>query len=721
MKVLLCSPGYDKQEGLGGWGYRNFRAPLKKSVDTVIDFDYNVLFEKLGREGMEVELYKCIAENKPDILIHARIDNELQPRLLADLRDDFPIATVGFLSDPHKATCFEYGTIGLYDIVLNSSITMCKNAVEVGFTRTIFHPYTIENDFYYPTSAEKEHDVLFVGSASEYRAGIIRKLLENGVNIRVYGAGWNHYPDLDGISSGYRIHDEILSLYNKTKIVLDLPWNEDDETEPSMKSRFSEVAACNGLLFTKHHEDIENAFSHLTQYICFNDETDLLHKINHFLHNNDDRYNLSKAFSVAVSGAMESERIWKNSLDQIIKHIPEGKNKPQYTFQAREARIDVKPKNRLALTCMVYNGERYIEDHIKSILEQTNPNFEYLLLDDGSTDSTPDIIKKYLSDPRIKYVRQDNIGSNLKNFDKLLERCINLTDSELIAFIGSDDLLMPNKVELQLRAFDENPNIDVCYSDVYQVLGDTVHYNERLSEKLDLSLTRNNILRKLLQVNCIVFPSCMMRRSGIQKMGGFQTCFASDYHFWLRSAKFLNYHYINQPLIVYRDNEHNSSNRCDLSYRVSESKKIKEEVYNSYSILDFYPELTDIGVRQDNLAEAYFHLATSLLRDIYIPQNIVMDAYNKCLYHNPEHILAINNMLLIAVSIHSKEMYDGYIQKFMNYATESIPSDYLDTVLKNRLLLNENSFENLISNNNLEPCMVSEHFRVLMPRKTVSV
>ena len=108
----------------------------------------------------------------------------------------------------------------------------------------------------------------------------------------------------------------------------------------------------------------------------------------------------------------------------------------------------------------VYNSEEYLEETILSVINQTYKNWELLLIDDYSTDNSYKIIEKYLTDERIKYLR------NERNSGPAITRNVGLEKSkgEYIAFLDSDDIWAKNKLELQIDYMKKN-SIRICHGD----------------------------------------------------------------------------------------------------------------------------------------------------------------------------------------------------------------------------------------------------------------
>ena len=109
----------------------------------------------------------------------------------------------------------------------------------------------------------------------------------------------------------------------------------------------------------------------------------------------------------------------------------------------------------ITVVTQVYNAAAFLEETIDSVLCQTFTGFEYLLLDDGSTDNSEEIIRKY-KDPRISYIRcpHDFIGTQNKSFE--------LAKGKYIAQLDHDDIMVPSRLEVQYQFMEAHPDIAAC-------------------------------------------------------------------------------------------------------------------------------------------------------------------------------------------------------------------------------------------------------------------
>lgn len=110
----------------------------------------------------------------------------------------------------------------------------------------------------------------------------------------------------------------------------------------------------------------------------------------------------------------------------------------------------------------VYNGEKYLAEAIESVLAQTYRPIEVIILDDGSTDNSADIAKRYTS---ARYHFQYNLGLSAAQ-----NQGVNIAQGSFISFLDSDDIWVPDKLTQQMNAFNANSNLDMVFGHVEQFL-----------------------------------------------------------------------------------------------------------------------------------------------------------------------------------------------------------------------------------------------------------
>ena len=177
----------------------------------------------------------------------------------------------------------------------------------------------------------------------------------------------------------------------------------------------------------------------------------------------------------------------------------------------------------------VRNGEKYLAEAINSILNQSFIDFEFIIIDDGSTDHTIDIVRKY-DDPRIiLIINEYNLG-----IAKSLNKGINLARGKYIARMDCDDISLPERLAKQITFFEKNPSICVVGCQAILIDSNSNDLGIRLSE----SQTVEEIKAKLPRMNCIVHPSIMVR-ADVAKAYQYTEKMVikrhyEDYELWLR-------------------------------------------------------------------------------------------------------------------------------------------------------------------------------------------
>ncbi|MDL2122790.1 MAG: glycosyltransferase [Deltaproteobacteria bacterium] len=215
-----------------------------------------------------------------------------------------------------------------------------------------------------------------------------------------------------------------------------------------------------------------------------------------------------------------------------------------------------------------YNRGWTLKDAIDSVLAQDFTDFELIVVDDGSTDNTQDILSSYKKD--IVVLRQDNKGvSSARN------KGIVSASGQFIAFLDSDDLWLSQKLSTQVDFFNANPDALIC-----QTEEKWIRNGIRVNPKKRHKKLSGDIFNPSLYL-CLVSPSAVMiKRSLFEKTGMFDESFPAceDYDMWLRVSCRYPVYLINTPLIKKRgghDDQLSRSPGLDR-YRIQSLKKIIE-------------------------------------------------------------------------------------------------------------------------------------------------
>lgn len=196
----------------------------------------------------------------------------------------------------------------------------------------------------------------------------------------------------------------------------------------------------------------------------------------------------------------------------------------------------------------VYNSADTLAEAMESILAQTYRNFELLILDDGSTDSSADIASSLAArDGRIRLIRQSNQGKSAA-----ATRALHDAAGEFVAIMHSDDIALPQRIEKQLAFMRARPEIDLCGTgfEMFGAISTIIHVES------DPDLIRAMFLFS----NMLAHSSVMMRRAVAQIVQYDPTyTFAEDYELWTRLSLRYRISNVNEILLRYRVTTHHTS------------------------------------------------------------------------------------------------------------------------------------------------------------------
>lgn len=199
----------------------------------------------------------------------------------------------------------------------------------------------------------------------------------------------------------------------------------------------------------------------------------------------------------------------------------------------------------ISVVMPVYNAEKYLVEAIDSILEQTYKNFEFLIINDGSTDSSSIIIDTYAKqDSRIIHVRNQNQGISLS-----LNHGITLAKGKYIARMDADDISLADRFEEQIKFMEKNQNIGVCGTWV-DLIGEI-----RAGEYKRHPVSDEELKVRLLFSVCFVHPSVIIRRELLIRTNNFYDpnyTSAQDYELWSRLKDCTQFANIPKTLMKYR-------------------------------------------------------------------------------------------------------------------------------------------------------------------------
>jgi glycosyltransferase involved in cell wall biosynthesis len=294
----------------------------------------------------------------------------------------------------------------------------------------------------------------------------------------------------------------------------------------------------------------------------------------------------------------------------------------QLVRSCNELRNDENPTVSVILP--VYNGENYLRSAIESVLGQTFDDFELIVVDDGSSDSTPEIAQSYRA--RVRYVRQNNTG-----VAGAFNHGLKLASGRYISWLSHDDLFAPTKLEKQVAALDLLDAPGVCYTDAVAISS----RGEVIAEYRLPQHERGEALRHVLTggpISSASYSICYDRRC-VEQVGGYSDHwrYTQDAEMLMRLAR--NFPLIRIPEILMQIREHPNRGIHSKEWR-REAIRFYREHLRTIPLDELFPDLKSESSRSER-AQAYLWLGDKLAGQADPVYRVAYSQYRKALLENP--------------------------------------------------------------------------------------
>lgn len=205
---------------------------------------------------------------------------------------------------------------------------------------------------------------------------------------------------------------------------------------------------------------------------------------------------------------------------------------------------------RVSVICLCYNHARFVREALQSVLDQTYAPIELIVVDDGSTDGSREVIAEFAAQhPQIIFLPSSANQGNCPAFNIGLR----IATGEYVIDLAADDCLLPARVERGVALMEAHPECGVQFSDaiIIDAEGGTLGlHSDRFPHT---TIPQGKIFRDILSRYFINSPTMMIRKSLLDALGGYDESLAyEDFDFWVRSSPRTHYLYIPEPLVQRR-------------------------------------------------------------------------------------------------------------------------------------------------------------------------
>lgn len=260
---------------------------------------------------------------------------------------------------------------------------------------------------------------------------------------------------------------------------------------------------------------------------------------------------------------------------------------------------------KVSIIIPTFNCALYIPETIESVLEQTYKDFEIIVIDDGSTDNTKEVLKPYIERGIVEYIYQKNQGVAAARNNGIIS-----SKGDYIAFLDADDLWMPDKIRQQVQAFQQYAEAGLAFTDYLKfdesavILQSATADNGRVQSWVNKhkgsasDLAHGWIYRESLWGNCMHTSSVIVRRDIFQEVGLFDGTFKTceDYDLWFRIAHKYQVAYVDHVFCKYRYRTESLSGPYDireLRWGLDSARVLEKHLANNWVPL----ELKDLAKR----------------------------------------------------------------------------------------------------------------------------
>ncbi|MEW6169945.1 MAG: glycosyltransferase [Candidatus Omnitrophota bacterium] len=246
---------------------------------------------------------------------------------------------------------------------------------------------------------------------------------------------------------------------------------------------------------------------------------------------------------------------------------------------------------KISVIIPTYNRENYLREAIDSVLEQTYQDFEIIIVDDGSSDNTKDLVASYILryKQKIRYFYQKNKGQSAA-----INIGIRESNGEYIAFLDSDDIWLPQKIEKYLQLFEENPEISLIAGRM-QVIDGQGNYKIGV---LKPKIIPGNDVRSLLEQGSCSTSSIMAKRCVFENILFDENLLkVADLDFTIRVARGYKILNIDDALTLYREHEINSLHNVEISLinQIKFWEKARKEYRNAVKDKLYLQKLAELN------------------------------------------------------------------------------------------------------------------------------
>jgi hypothetical protein len=344
----------------------NWYDPLREIFSNILVFDPQKQSYIEGQEKMNYHFLTILKKEKPDFLIIWQHPDDFYIDTLLKIKELSPkTKIINFIGDDDGM--FEYLSRCFYlfaDFTLIFQFEYLSKYLQER-VKNVFFNSCLNSSLFKPLNLPQKYDVTFIGTPKADRYKIIKFLKDNKINIKIFGSGWERYPDLADIYEGHPDNNGMITIPNQTKI--SLYFSKNNFGRVHLKGRIFEVGACKSFALVERYDFLGRLFKEGREIIFFKDKKDLLKKIKYYLSHEVEREKIASAMHKKI----ELRYNLYSELAEVFKEVYKQRNQPPKQLPKMDNKV------------LILNEDDIIKD--KNFISNKVKDYDYVAFQKGET------------------------------------------------------------------------------------------------------------------------------------------------------------------------------------------------------------------------------------------------------------------------------------------------------------------------------------------------
>lgn len=291
---------------------KNWSGGLERIFSRVVKYDFLKNYAEEGIKKVNSDIIEIVAREKPKYVIWPSFMYEILESTFETIRESGSMVVGYFFDDQSRFDHYSKYWIPYLDYIVTVDDERSVMKYSKFGVNAIYKTCGVSPDIYHKKEVPDRFDVSFVGSKIGNREESIKKLIDAGINVATFGKGWN---------SGYVSFDEMIDIFNSSKINLNFVGDGSINNDTQIKGRIFEICMCGGFLLTEYANGLEQYFELDKEIVCFRSISEAIDKAHYYLENENKRRGVAEAGWQKVN----LNYTWEKHFRDVFEVIESGK------------------------------------------------------------------------------------------------------------------------------------------------------------------------------------------------------------------------------------------------------------------------------------------------------------------------------------------------------------------------------------------------------------